>query len=141
MQRAILESPYAGAMRDNRIFAENIARAKLHKGWNCFASHLYYPHFLNELSPHERKLGIEAGLQWSEGVQQVFFALPEHIDLASSGMLMAYYTHKKAGRDIHCGIYMHNGELRHEISEQWFFHEKGWRMQLREAAEKVNADE
>lgn len=134
-QPAILESPFAGDKRTNRIFAENIVKAKLHQGFNCFASHLYYPHFLDDDVPEERAMGIAAGLQWANGIMQVFFALPEWLDVPSKGMRLAYDWHRECNRNIHCGIYNMEGACRLMIPEEDFFSNDGWIVYLKNQQE------
>jgi hypothetical protein len=67
MKRVIIESPYGG---DNKISNIQYACAAmadcLKRGEAPFASHLLYTHdgILDDDIPHQRALGIEAGLQW-----------------------------------------------------------------------------
>lgn len=66
MRRVIVESPYAGDVLRNTEYARKCVHDCLMKGEAPFASHLLYtqPHVLDDKIPHERDLGIEAGLMW-----------------------------------------------------------------------------
>jgi hypothetical protein len=145
LRPAILESPYAGDIRFNTYFAQNVARRLLFQGWNCLASHLYYPAFLNEHDLAERQLGIEAGLAWAEeliGISDVFFALHNTYSRVSNGMMMAYERHLNAGRTLHCMICELDGSVRHNLPHAYFFHPEGWSAGLKQwALSKVSGEE
>jgi hypothetical protein len=68
MRRVILESPFAGRNAwqrfRNRRYARACMRDALARGEAPLASHLLYTQMLNDNLPHERTLGIEAGLSW-----------------------------------------------------------------------------
>lgn len=75
MRRVIIESPYAGECPGDQACVERnlrYLRACMHdcflRGEAPFASHGLYtqPGVLNDNSPDERKLGIEAGFVWRE---------------------------------------------------------------------------
>lgn len=75
MRRVIIESPYAGECPGDQAGVERnlrYLRACMHdcflRGEAPFASHGLYtqPGVLNDNSPDERKLGIEAGFAWRE---------------------------------------------------------------------------
>ena len=68
MRLVILESPFRGktaheTMRNER-YAQKAMLDALHLGDSPLASHLLWPGILNDADPHERHLGIEAGLAW-----------------------------------------------------------------------------
>lgn len=58
----ILESPYAGDVQANIEYAQTAMRDSLMRGEAPLASHLLYTEALDDNLPHERTLGIEAGL-------------------------------------------------------------------------------
>jgi hypothetical protein len=62
----ILESPYAGEVDANIVYARRCMADCLRHGEAPFASHLLYtqPGVLDDNVPAERMLGIEAGLAW-----------------------------------------------------------------------------
>ncbi len=68
MKRVILESPYAGDIEKNEKYARACLRDSLMRGESPIASHLLYtqPGVLNDLDVEERKLGINAGLEWGQ---------------------------------------------------------------------------
>ena len=59
-----LESPYAGNIELNTIYARACLKDAIFKGEAPMASHLLYPQVLDEDIPEEQKLGIECGLAW-----------------------------------------------------------------------------
>lgn len=67
MRRVYLESPYAGEVGINLIYARDCMRDCLKRGEAPFASHLLYtqPNILDDTIPEERKLGMEAGFTWA----------------------------------------------------------------------------
>lgn len=61
----IIESPYGGESFDrNILYLRQCLRDSWDKGELPFASHGFFPFFLREALPLERKLGIEAGYQF-----------------------------------------------------------------------------
>ncbi len=66
MIRVILESPYKGDVEKNLTYLRRCLRDCLKRGEAPFASHGLYTQkdVLDDNDPEERKLGIEAGLQW-----------------------------------------------------------------------------
>lgn len=66
----VIESPYAGKTKNeikrNITFARACLRDCFMRGEYPFASHLLYtqPGVLDDNNRNERKLGIEAGLEW-----------------------------------------------------------------------------
>lgn len=64
MKLVILESPYAGDVQRNTLYARRALKDSLMRGEAPIASHLLYPQVLDDLIPSERQLGIDAGLAW-----------------------------------------------------------------------------
>lgn len=64
----VIESPYAGDIEYNLIYARRAVRDSLERGEAPFASHLLYtqPGILRDEVPDERAWGIEAGLAWHQ---------------------------------------------------------------------------
>jgi hypothetical protein len=60
----ILESPFAGDVAENVLYARQCLLDSLRKGEAPMASHLLFTQVLNDEAPDERHLGIEAGLAW-----------------------------------------------------------------------------
>lgn len=86
MKRVIVESPYAGEIQRNEIYAEFCCHDCLvNHGESPYASHILYTrrHVLRDEIPEERKLGIEAGFEWRDVAEQSNF----YMDFGtSSGM-------------------------------------------------------
>lgn len=68
MRLVIIESPYAGDVERNVEYTRECLRDCLMRGEAPFASHLLYtqPYVLDDTIPEERKLGINAGLEWGK---------------------------------------------------------------------------
>lgn len=66
MRRVILESPYAGDIGANLHYARACVKDSLLRGEAPLASHLVYtqPGILDDLDPHQRAHGINAGHAW-----------------------------------------------------------------------------
>lgn len=66
MRKVIVESPFAGDVERNLIYARMAIADCFRRGEAPFASHLLYTQegVLDDLIPEERALGINAGLEW-----------------------------------------------------------------------------
>lgn len=66
MRLVIVESPYAGDIDANVAYARAAMADCIARGEAPFASHLLYtqPGVLDDGVPFQRRLGIEAGLEW-----------------------------------------------------------------------------
>ena len=96
-QRVILESPYAGEVEKNRVFALACSRDMFNRGEAPFASHLLYPRFLHRYNWEERRMGIEAGQIWIPVAHKMVY----YTDLGiSSGMRMGFEAAQRAGIPI-----------------------------------------
>ena len=69
----------------------------LRRGEAPFASCLIYPQVLNDALPEERKLGIEAGLEW--GAAADLAAIYNDHD-TSDGMLQGIVRHEENGIEL-----------------------------------------
>jgi hypothetical protein len=82
----IVESPFAGDIEANRLYAIAACADCFRRGETPFASHLLYPQILNELKKDEREQGIEAGYVFWPLARKIVF----YIDRGwSPGMLRA----------------------------------------------------
>lgn len=94
----ILESPYAGNIFQrwlNRRYARACVRHSLMCDEAPMASHLLYTQrgILRDHIPYERKMGIEAGLEW----RKVASAAVVYVDRGiSSGMAAAIAAHRES---------------------------------------------
>ena len=66
MRRVIIESPFAGDIERNILYARRAVRDCLARGEAPICSHLLFTQdgILKDDIPEERRLGIDAGLAW-----------------------------------------------------------------------------
>lgn len=62
--RIVIESPLAGDIQANLVYARRCMLDSLRRGEAPFASHLLYTQVLDDLKPDERLLGMDAGFLW-----------------------------------------------------------------------------
>lgn len=92
--RVILESPYAGEVETNRVYALACLRDMFARGEAGFASHLLYPRFLEAYNQRQRAEGIAAGHIWIPAAHKVVV----YTDLGiSGGMAQGTEVAEKAG--------------------------------------------
>ncbi len=65
-KRVIIESPFAGDIKRNIAYARRAMNDSLKRGEAPFLSHLLYPQVLDDRDPTERRIGIQAGLEWGK---------------------------------------------------------------------------
>lgn len=99
MKLVILESPFAGNVEENIIYARQALRDCLLRGEAPIASHLLYTQdgVLNDDIPEERQLGIDAGLAWGKVADKTVVYIDKGI---SSGMEYGIQRAKNEGRPI-----------------------------------------
>lgn len=102
MKLVTLESPYAGNIFQrwlNRRYARQCVRDSLMRGEAPIASHLLYTQrgILCDEIPHERSLGIEAGLAWRHASELTVAYVDRGI---SRGMQYGIDAAKTAGRPV-----------------------------------------
>jgi hypothetical protein len=100
MRRVILESPFAGNVWQrwlNRRYARRCLRDSCLRGEAPLASHLLYPGALDDTSPEERKLGIEAGLAWGPFADATVVYIDRDI---SRGMALGIQRAINEGRKV-----------------------------------------
>jgi hypothetical protein len=99
MKLIIIESPFAGDVNANILYARRAVRDSLLRGEAPIASHLLYTQdgILDDNVPTERQHGIEAGLAWRHvSTKTVVYA-----DLGiSKGMEYGIAAAKTAGKDV-----------------------------------------
>jgi hypothetical protein len=86
MKKVIIETPYAGDVQKNLNYARLCLLDSLKRGESPIASHLLYTQVLDDTMPEERKLGINAGLEWLKVADKHVFYLDYGY---SKGMLYA----------------------------------------------------
>lgn len=91
----LLESPYAGKVKQNVEYAQKCVADCLKKGEAPMASHLLYtqPNILDDTNPAERKLGIDAGHEFLRVVDKVVVYIDKGI---SEGMKLGIERAKAA---------------------------------------------
>ena len=95
----IVESPFAGDVEGNQIYARQCMRDCFLRGEFPYASHLLYTQegILDDTKPEERKLGIEAGLTWGQHATKTVV----YVDLGiSDGMDEGIVRAKREGRTV-----------------------------------------
>lgn len=65
-------SPYRGDTKQNVINARKYCRAAYEAGHEPIAPHLFFTQFLNEHDVKERAAGLNFGLQWLRGCDEVW---------------------------------------------------------------------
>lgn len=94
MKRVIIESPYAGDMAANGRYALRCVADSLARGEAPFASHLFYPHLLEDSDADQRALGIAAGHAWTKAADLVAVYIDYGI---SEGMWLGIKEAEKFG--------------------------------------------
>lgn len=102
-QRVIIESPFANSdpkeVEENLRYLRLIMRACLLNGEAPFASHGLYtlPGVLSDTLTQERRLGIEAGLEWGEAADKTVVYTDRGV---SDGMRLGMERAEQQGRKI-----------------------------------------
>jgi len=91
----IIESPYAGEIERNTLYACRAMLDSLDTGEAPIASHLLYTQMLDDNIPEHRALGIACGLAWRRVTDYAVFYMDYGM---SSGMLEAKELYDKEGR-------------------------------------------
>src|SRR5574344_1109706 len=99
MKLVIIESPFAGNVQENILYARMAVRDSLLRGEAPIASHLLYTQegILNDNIKEERQHGIDAGLAWGKVANQTVVYIDKGI---SRGMEYGIQRAVTAGRDI-----------------------------------------
>lgn len=75
MTPILIESPFAGDIPRNALYAARLCLYALEKGFAPFASHLLYTQFLDDSDPLQRDLGINAGLAFRKVAGRALFGV------------------------------------------------------------------
>jgi len=75
MKLVVIESPYAGDVDRNLLYARWCMADSLKRGEAPIASHLLYTqeNILDDTIPEERQLGIDAGFAWAKHADLIAF--------------------------------------------------------------------
>ena len=75
-RRVFILSPYraseARSAEEHAAHATRLVKAALAAGFAAFAPHLFYPLFLDDLIQADRDAGIDSGIAWMLGSDQVW---------------------------------------------------------------------
>ncbi len=91
----IIESPFAGDEARNLLYLRACLRDSFERGETPFASHGFFPFFLRESLPEERKRGIEMGHQFWPFASLIAFYIDYGV---SPGMAAALSRCRSFGR-------------------------------------------
>lgn len=96
MRLVVVESPYAGDVQANERYAKVCVLDCLGRGESPIASHLLFtmPGVLDDIDPHERRLGIRAGHAWMRAADAVVVYVDRGI---TNGMLDGIAVAKELG--------------------------------------------
>lgn len=99
MRLVVLESPYAGNIEDNELYARECMRDCILRGEAPIASHLLYTQegILDENIPTERSLGIAMGFSWGRYADAVVFYADHGM---SNGMSKAIEFYEREGIEV-----------------------------------------
>lgn len=118
MRRVIIESPFAGDVKRNLKYLRAAMRDCLLKGEAPFASHALYtqPGVLDDDTPADRKLGMEAGWAWRPAAE----ATVVYTDLGiSPGMEAGIHDAELHNRPIERRSLGKNWESAPEYKTRW----------------------
>jgi hypothetical protein len=73
MKRVIVESPYAGDTQRNIEYAKECCLDCIKRGEVPFASHLFFPQFLDDNNPDHRTIGLHMGYDFWEKAEEIVF--------------------------------------------------------------------
>jgi hypothetical protein len=73
MKRVIVESPYAGDTARNIEYAKECCLDCIKRGEVPFASHLFFPQFLDDNNPDHRTIGVHMGYDFWEKAEEIVF--------------------------------------------------------------------
>lgn len=69
----IVESPYAGNVDRNQVYVCQACANCLGRQEVPYASHLFFPQFLDDLAPAEREMGMTAGYAFWRAASKIVF--------------------------------------------------------------------
>ncbi len=96
--KSIIESPFAGNVERNRLYARLAMHLSLTEhDESPLAFHTIYTQCLSDADPLHRKMGIERSFPWYEVADKVVYMIDRGI---STGMHDGFVTAKEMGRDV-----------------------------------------
>lgn len=103
MKLVIIESPYAGDVKQNRAYLETCIRDSVYRGESPYASHKMLTDALDDNIKEERDLGIACGLELRRRADLRVF----YVDLGWSGGMLAakkLYEHSSLEYEVRKGL-------------------------------------
>ena len=98
IMRSIIESPFAGDVERNRLYAQLSMRIALSEhNESPLAFHTIYTQCLSDADPAHRKMGIERSFPWYEVADKVVYMIDRGI---STGMHDGFITAKEKGKEV-----------------------------------------
>ncbi len=99
MKLVIIESPYAGDVELNLVYARRAVADSLARGEAPIASHLLYTQrgILDDTIPEQRAQGIEAGLAWGKHAELTAVYVDRGM---SAGMVLGMQRAALEGRPV-----------------------------------------
>lgn len=122
MKRIAIESRLSGDYAGNTAFAQKVCLWFIRHGQSPLAMHLFYPQFLNDLTPAERTAGIECGLAWYRDADEHWFCFKEGDIVLSGGMQLALERRQKEewGSRLVFALFTPDGAFVKELSAATF---------------------
>lgn len=97
MRLVIVESPYAGDVQGNVLYARHALLDSIRRGEAPLASHLLYPQVLDDTDDKDRHTGMQIGYEWMRVADAVVF----YVDRGwSPGMIRGLKMARILGRKI-----------------------------------------
>jgi len=103
-KRVIIESPFGrrvdgtpcspAEIERNTRYVRRAVADSLRRGEAPFASHALYPLVLDDATPAERRMGMEAGFAWGEAAHVIAVYADHEV---TDGMVDGFERHKAAG--------------------------------------------
>ena len=97
MRLVLIESPFAGDIARNVLYARACMIDCLQRGEAPFASHLLYTQILDDSRADHRALGIRAGLEWGKAAESTVVYEDRGV---SPGMKIGIRVAIEAGRRV-----------------------------------------
>lgn len=96
--RTIIESPFAGDVQRNRLYARlSMHIALIEHNESPLAFHTIYTQCLSDADPMHRKKGIHSSFPWYEVADKIIYMIDRGI---STGMHDGFITAQEMGRDV-----------------------------------------
>lgn len=119
--KVIIESPFAGNVNRNRLYARlSMNISLLEHGESPLAFHTIYTQCLSDADPIHRKLGIERSFPWYEVADKVVYMVDRGI---STGMHDGYIAAQNLGKSVEFRTACINPEFKREVASWQNIHD------------------